>query len=336
MSGGRRPAILGTGSCLPDTVRRNDDPVFDWLHRNNPAGSELFQGYEQRRVLAKGQTVVDIMVPAARRALAAAGRTIEQVDLLLGYASVSQWAMPNDLARVAARLGLPPHAEVVPVNSEFTNFNQGLVLADALLSLGRATCALIVVGGNWTRYVDYHTAPAISAGDGAAAAVLACSDDPTRFAVVASQVEHRYSYLGGMFLDSDPAWPATTPPRYLAPVFHLEPLGVRAFKDFGTAGLPALVGDVLARHGVAAGDVAFLGHQASAVLNQAWQAAIRPGQFISTLPTFANMTLASVAVNLDICYEEIVTPFVVIVTLGPEVSGNVVLLGRELPASAVM
>lgn len=159
MSAGWRAAILGTGSCLPDLIRYNDDPVFDWLRHHHPLGSEQFQGYRQRRVLAEGQTVIDLMVPAAQRALTAAGRTIDEVDLLLGYASVSQWATPNDLAHVAARLGLPPHAAVVPINGEFANFNQGLVLADALLSLGRATCALIVVGGSWTRYVDYHTAP---------------------------------------------------------------------------------------------------------------------------------------------------------------------------------
>jgi 3-oxoacyl-[acyl-carrier-protein] synthase-3 len=324
-----RPAIVGTGSCVPDKIRYNDDPLFDWLHEHNPPDANLFSGYEERRVLADGQGLADIMVPAALRALAAAERTIDEVDLLLGYASVSEWSMPNDLARVAARLGLPPHATVLPINGEYANFNAAVLVADAMLALGRASCALVVVGGNWTRHVDYHTIPAVSAGDGAGAAVLAVTADPTRFAVVASRVEHRYGYLGGMYMAPDRIAEIVEPPVHLAPTFHLTGLGIDAIKDFGLGGMPALIEDLLAGPGIPASHVSIVGHQATAVLNGAWETALHPGKLVTTLPTLANMTLASIPVNLDVCYEEIATPYVVLAGLGPEVSGNVVLLSRE-------
>ena len=206
-----RPAILATGSCLPDTIRSNDDPIFDWLHQNPPPNANLFEGYDQRRVLAPGEQLVDRMVDAARSALQRAGLAAADVDLLIGYASVSTWEMPNDLTTVATKLELASTTPVIPINSEYSNFNHGLVVADALISTGRATRALVVVGSNWTRYVDYHTPPAISVGDGAGAAVVAMSDDPALFRVrdVASDADPQY--LGGMYLAADPTSAANRP-----------------------------------------------------------------------------------------------------------------------------
>ena len=65
-----RPRILGTGYCVPKTIRTNDDPIFAWLQANNPPGKNLFAGYEQRRVLAADEDLMTIMVPAAASALA--------------------------------------------------------------------------------------------------------------------------------------------------------------------------------------------------------------------------------------------------------------------------
>jgi 3-oxoacyl-[acyl-carrier-protein] synthase III len=325
-----RPAILATGSCLPDTIRGNDDPIFDWLHQNPPPNLDLFEGYDQRRVLAPGEQLVDLMVEAARSALQRAALAAADVDLLIGYASVSTWEMPNDLTAVATKLGLAPTVPVIPINSEYSNFNHGIVVADALISAGRATRALVVVGSNWTRYVDYHKSPAISVGDGAGAAVVAMSEDPVLFRVrdVASDAEP--SYLGGMYLSADPTRPPLVPPTFAAPVFHMNDVGAEAFETFGVHRPPGLAQEVLSRNGLSASDVAFVGHQTSSVLNQAWQTALQPAVFVQTLATYANMTSASIAVNLDVCADEITTSHVALVGLGPEPSCSVVLLERTL------
>jgi 3-oxoacyl-[acyl-carrier-protein] synthase-3 len=329
-----RPAILATGSCLPDTIRRNDDPIFDWLHQNPPPNEDLFEGYDQRRVLAPEEQLVELMVEAARSALQRAALAAADIDLLIGYASVSTWEMPNDLTAVATKLGLAPTTPVIPINSEYSNFNHGMVVADALISAGRATRALVVVGSNWTRYVDYHTPPAISVGDGAGAAVVAMSDDPAGFRVrdVAFDAEPRY--LGGMYVSADPTQPPLVPPTFARPVFHLNDVGVEAFKTFGVHRPPSLVEEVLSRNGLSPSDVAFVGHQTSSVLNQAWTTALRPAVFVQTLATYANMTSASIAVNFDVCADEITTSHVALVGLGPEPSCSVVLLERALSASA--
>jgi 3-oxoacyl-[acyl-carrier-protein] synthase-3 len=285
-------------------------------------------------VLAPEEQLVELMVEAARSALQRAALAAADIDLLIGYASVSTWEMPNDLTAVATKLGLAPTTPVIPINSEYSNFNHGMVVADALISAGRATRALVVVGSNWTRYVDYHTPPAISVGDGAGAAVVAMSDDPAGFRVrdVAFDAEPRY--LGGMYVSADPTQPPLVPPTFARPVFHLNDVGVEAFKTFGVHRPPSLVEEVLSRNGLSPSDVAFVGHQTSSVLNQAWTTALRPAVFVQTLATYANMTSASIAVNFDVCADEITTSHVALVGLGPEPSCSVVLLERALSASA--
>jgi len=324
------PAIVGTGSAVPATIRQNDDPIFDYLHQYPPPNQDLFEGYDQRRVLAPGEKVTDLMVEAAQAALQKAAVAAADVDLLIGYASISAWEMPNDLTAVATTLGLASTTPIVPVNSEYSNFNHAVVIADALIAAGRASRALVVVGSNWSQYVNYETPPAISVGDGAGAAVVAASDDPSLFRVrdVASDADPQY--LGGMYVAADPTQPSIVPQTFARPVFHLTDVGVQAFKTFGVQRPPSLVQEVLARNGLASSDVSFVGHQTSTLLNNAWQTALKPKVFVQTLATYGNMTSASIPVNLDTCADELTTPYVALVGLGPEPSCSVVLLERTV------
>jgi 3-oxoacyl-[acyl-carrier-protein] synthase-3 len=326
-----RPAILATGSAVPETIRTNDDPIFDWLRQHPPPGQSLFEGYEERRILRPGERLTDLMLEAAGKALSGAGLSSNGIDLLIGHASVSEWQMPNDLIAVGKELSLEPTTTIIPVNSEYANFNHGVVAADALLSAGRSKRALVVVGANWSRYVDYHTAPSVSAGDGAGAAVMAMTDDTSLFRVLDMGVDADRSYLGGLYMAADPAAPPTDPPTFLGPVFHIiDPTGIQAFKSFGIPRPPKLVQNVLHRNGLEPSDIAFVGHQTSTVLNDAWKNALKPAVFIETLARYANMTSASIPVNLDICADRITTSNVALVALGPEPSCNVVLLERAV------
>lgn len=323
-----RAAILATGSAVPKTVRTNDDPIFDWLKAHPPPGQPLFQGYRFRRVLAPHEALLDLMAEAAARALDGATLTAGDIDLVLGYASFGRWAMPNDLVSMAAKLGVPPTALILPINGEYANFQHGLLAAEGILATGRAQAALIVVGADWTRFVDYHTAPSVSAGDGAGAAVMAMSDDPTRWRILDVGIAAERQFLGGMYVAGDPTTPPVQPQTYDWPVFHLNATGKEGFEQFGIPVPPTLVEEVLARNGLSPADVAFVGHQTSSVLNDAWKAALNPGVFVETLETLANMTSASIPVNLDRCASQVTGDHVVLVGLGPEPSCTVVLLER--------
>ena len=86
------PRIVGYGFSVPAKIRTNDDPIFDWLKTHEPRGTDMFQGYDQRRVLNTGETLMTIMLPACIKALTDAGT--QTSDCLL-YTSPS----PRDRTR---------------------------------------------------------------------------------------------------------------------------------------------------------------------------------------------------------------------------------------------
>ena len=127
------PRILGTGHSVPGKVRLNDDKIFDWLRAHPVEGKDLFAGYDKRHVLSDGETMMDIMHPAAQLALDAAGLRPEQIDLLLGDASVSEYRTPNAISQLHHRLGLPSRALPLPLCNTFSQFNAAVMVADALI-----------------------------------------------------------------------------------------------------------------------------------------------------------------------------------------------------------
>jgi 3-oxoacyl-[acyl-carrier-protein] synthase III len=333
-----RAAIGGTGYAMPPTVRTNVDPIFDYIKKNVPTHGQLLFGYEERRVLGPGETIEPYMVQAAQQAMSAAGVAAADIDLLLGFTSIAAYLTPNSLAQVHALLGLAPSTWCVPVHADYSNYSASLVLADAMITAGRARNVLIVCGSNWSQNVSYETPPCVSIGDGAGAAVMSASGDASRFRVVDYEVEVVSSGYGGMFTASDvePERSRSNGPvgspfnrSYSSPYFHLTPAGVQEFQVFGTQDPPKVAAHLLARNALAAGDVAVICYQASEMLIAAWQAALAPRQMLHTLKQYGNTVIASVAVNVAVHLADVQTDHVLLLSVGAEPHAAAVLLRRN-------
>src|SRR5258705_7897542 len=117
--------IIGMARRLPDNIRTNNDPIFDWIHKHHPDGEGLFTGYDKRHVLAEGETELDILTPAARMAIDDADLETRQIDIVIGCISPHTYFVP------AARLTLPrqpklaPTTLTVPLPNVFHNFTAG-------------------------------------------------------------------------------------------------------------------------------------------------------------------------------------------------------------------
>ena len=321
------PAIVGTGFAVPANIRTNDDPIFDWLKKHNPHGMDLFKGYKYRRVLSREENLDTIMVPAALRAMEHAKIGPADVDLLIGYGSVSPYETPNELARLHQILGLDPRVWVLPLNNEFSNFNAALWLCDGLVRTGRIKTALLVIGGNWTHYVDYHTPQAVSASDGAAAAVMRSTEEKGRFHVVDSETCTDSSYFGTMYMAGDPVR-AEGRDLFTGSTFHITDAGQAAFQQFGVNEPPKAALRLLARNGLTGADVTLISHQASSVLLDAWGQAIAPAQYPNTLEEFGNMAIANIPVTLACFADRIEKDHLVLLGIGSEMHTNALLLRR--------
>ncbi len=333
----RRAAIVGTGYAMPSAIRTNDDPMFDYIKANDPTHGKLFFGYVERRVLSANEGIESYMIQAAQSALAAANLTAADVDVLMGFTSISAYLTPNSLAQVHAGLKLLPSCWVLPIHSDYSNYSASLVLADAMVTAGRAKNVLIVCGSNWTQNVSYLTPPCVSIGDGAGAAVVSASNDTSLFRVVDYESEIVSSGYGGMFTTSDsipntqPQGPQGSPNNeiFSHPYFHLTAEGVNEFRLFGTQDPPKVIETLLTRNAIDAGQVAMVCYQASAMLIDAWNTAVQPQQCLHTLKEFGNTVIASIAVNLAYRMHEIKTDYVVLISVGPEPHAVAVLLRRN-------
>jgi len=360
VSSGTAPAILGLGYKVPDGRRENDDPIFAYLNElKKKFPSDPFEGYDTRHVLAEGENLIDIIKPAAQEALETAGVSADDIDLLIGCASVGKYIVPSDLYELHKELKLSPRALVIPLGNDFTNFNVALVLADALIRVGRAGKILIAIGGHWTRLVDYHTIQAFGAADGAAAAVVGLPSDEEDVKLEEWQkwhvVDHEtlavsqnfgFMYLADTirtFRAPGPSLARAEPPNVLwtSPCFHITPDGVRAIDGFGANVAWKAASKLLERVGINSKQVTLIPYQDSAKLLKAWKDKIDPADMFETVKHYANMTVANVPVNLalallpqkmkqrtDVEREDfkVQTPYIVLLSVGPDMHAHAVLL----------
>jgi 3-oxoacyl-[acyl-carrier-protein] synthase-3 len=330
--------IAGVGFAVPDETRGNEDPIFEWLHAHEPAGVDLFKGYISRRVLSADQELVDLLIPAARMAIADAGAEVSDIDMLTGFASLGRMYTPNPLALLHQKLGLLDHAGVLPIANDYANFTAGLALATALIETGRAKTILVACGSNWTRHVDYHTPQCIAAGDGAGAVVVSRRNGPDRFTLVDIETITESALYGSMFVAGDvhidpsersrPVIPGFDDRSFSWPYFQITDRGHDAFFSFGQQRPVEAVRTLLERNGVPSSSITLIAHQASSVLLDYWHEHINPSSLLDTLKEYADIPHANLPVTLAAKYAEIHTEYLVLLTVGIEFSTTAMLLAR--------
>ncbi|MGA0608500.1 beta-ketoacyl-ACP synthase III [Phenylobacterium sp. VNQ135] len=165
-----RSVVTGVGGYLPDGVVTNDDlaKIVDtsdeWIRERT--------GITQRRKAADDQPVSDLAVEAARRALAAAGRTPADVDLIIVATTTPDLTFPATATIVQRKLGAPVGI-AFDVQAVCSGFVYALSTADGFVARGRSKCALVIGAECMTRLMDWtDRGTCVLFGDGAGAVVL--------------------------------------------------------------------------------------------------------------------------------------------------------------------
>ena len=129
-------------------------------------------GIRTRHVAGPDEPVDELAAHAAAKALAAAGRTPADIDLVLVATSTAIDRSPNMAARVAARLDMPEPA-VLDVNVVCAGFTHALATADHAVRAGAANRALVIGADKMTEVADWtDRSTCVLVGDGAGAAVV--------------------------------------------------------------------------------------------------------------------------------------------------------------------
>jgi 3-oxoacyl-[acyl-carrier-protein] synthase-3 len=135
-------------------------------------------GIRTRHIAGPDEPVDELAAHAAAKALAAAGLTPGDIDLVLVATSTAIDRSPNMAARVAARLGIPSPA-AMDINVVCAGFTHALATADHAVRAGGAVRALVIGADKMSEVTDWtDRTTCVLVGDGAGAAVVEAADEP--------------------------------------------------------------------------------------------------------------------------------------------------------------
>ncbi|NWF26712.1 ketoacyl-ACP synthase III [Streptomyces sp. PKU-EA00015] len=167
MTGSR---VVAVGHYQPAKVLTNDDLAAlvdtsdEWIRSR--------VGIETRHIAGPDEPVDELAAHAGAKALASAGLTPADIDLVLVATSTAVDRSPNTAARVAARLGMGSPA-VMDLNVVCAGFTHALATADHTVRAGAATRALVIGADKMADITDWSDrTTCVLVGDGAGAAVV--------------------------------------------------------------------------------------------------------------------------------------------------------------------
>ena len=173
--------ITGTGSYLPPRLVTNQQLVEQLAARGVETSDEWIvarTGIRARHFADEGTYSSDLAVEAARKALAAAGATADEVDLIIVATSTPDMVFPSTASIVQHKLGIAG-CPAFDVQAVCTGFIYALTTADAMIRSGMARKALVIGTEIFSRILNFDDrTTCVLFGDGAGAIVLEAGEQP--------------------------------------------------------------------------------------------------------------------------------------------------------------
>jgi 3-oxoacyl-[acyl-carrier-protein] synthase-3 len=296
----RTTRIAGTGSHLPAQRLSNDDLVRRLAVRGIETSDAWIverTGIRARHYAAEGVAASDLALPACQRALEAAGRRADEVDLIVVATSTPDMVFPSTAALLQAKLGIAGCA-AFDVQAVCSGFVYALTVADALIRTGSARCALVVGSEIFSRILDFDDrATCVLFGDGAGAVVLEASDQP---GLLASALHADGRHAGLLCVPGTVAGGRVSG----SPLLTMD--GQAVFK-LAVGVLEDVARAVLAKAGRSAADVDWLiPHQANIRIMQgtARRLKLPAERVVVTVDMHGNTSAASIPLALDVAVRD--------------------------------
>jgi 3-oxoacyl-[acyl-carrier-protein] synthase-3 len=294
VTGVLRSVVTGVGGHLPERIVTNDDLAKfvdtsdEWIVERT--------GIRQRHQVRDDEPVSELAVAAARKALAMAGRTPEEVDLIVVATTTPDLTFPAAATIVQRKLGCPVGV-AFDVQAVCSGFVYALSVADGFVARGRSKVALVIGAETMTRLMDWtDRGTCVLFGDGAGAVVLESREGQGTtadrgllgFALMADGTKQELLYVDG--------GPSTN-----GQVGKLRMQGNAVFRH-AVVNISEAVLAAASDAGVAMDEVDwFIPHQANIRILQgvARRLGIDEAKVITTLDRHANTSAASIPLALD-------------------------------------
>lgn len=173
-----RAVVRGTGHYLPERVVPNSyfegrlDTSDEWIVTRT--------GIQRRHFAAEGETTSSMGIEAAKKALAAAGMTADDIDGIVLATSTPDLTFPSSATMIQHGLGMS-RGFAYDVQAVCAGFIFALANANALIRNGDAKRLLVIGAETFSRILDWNDrSTCVLFGDGAGAVVLEGVEDSDR------------------------------------------------------------------------------------------------------------------------------------------------------------
>lgn len=172
--------IIGSGSALPENVVSNDVLAEQLAAKGIETSDEWIvsrTGIKQRYIAPEHINTSDLATQAAQKAIADAGISAHDIDLIILATSTPDVIFPSTACLVQAKLGVKGGA-AFDVQAVCSGFVYALSTADSFIRSGNAKCALVIGAETFSRIIDWNDrGTCVLFGDGAGAVVLRASEE---------------------------------------------------------------------------------------------------------------------------------------------------------------
>ena len=295
----QRSVVRGVGAYLPTRVMSNDelsrlvDTSDSWIRERTGIG--------QRHLAAEGELTSDLAVAAAETALARAGVTARDLDLILVATSTPDHTFPATATAVQRKLDAGP-AIAFDLQAVCAGFAYALATADNFIRVGQARTALVIGAETFSRLLDWEDrGTCVLFGDGAGAVVLRAETQPglrTDRGILGTHLAADGRHYQDLYVDGGPSSTQTTG--------HLRMNGREVFRC-AVAELASAALTVLDQAGFGPGDVDWLvPHQANKRIIDAVGKRLQlpADRVIVTVERHANTSAASIPLALNEAVED--------------------------------
>ena len=289
-----RSAVTGVGSFLPENVVTNADLAKfvdtsdEWIVERT--------GIRQRHRARDDQPTSDLATEAARRALADAGKTPEDVDLIIVATTTPDLTFPATASIVQRKLGCGVGI-AFDIQAVCSGFVYALSVADGFVARGAARCALVIGAEEMTRLMDWtDRGTCVLFGDGAGAIVVEPREgqgEKTDTGLLGFALRCDGAKTDLLYVDGGPATTGT--------VGHLRMLGNQVFRH-AVVNIAEAITAACEASGIEVADVDwFVPHQANQriIKGVGDRLGLDENKIILTVAEHANTSAASIPLALD-------------------------------------
>ena len=169
-----RSEIIGFGHYLPEKVLTNDD--LSKMVDTNDEWISTRTGIKSRHI-AEDISTAEMSAKACQNALAYAGVTIDEIDLIIVGTLTPDNTTPSCAAKISNLLGARFGVPAFDVAAACSGFVYALTMADNMIKLGQVKTALVVGAERLSKVTDWTDRnTCVLFGDGAGAVVLKATE----------------------------------------------------------------------------------------------------------------------------------------------------------------